>query len=227
VYCSCIAHFSTRHTVAHRPANTAALVVPQGAYRSLSRRFRRHQIMARMTLVYGPWTSCRSARWEAGHRTGHTCESPVVIFDQARDVPVQRKRKGTRSFAYTWTIPCTIQNLLVCLTADCRNWGNHSRVYLTSLPSPVPMALCLAAPHGFPNFSCISQHTGVRLDASLERYAIEFKNGAVICLIYSMVYVEINGQGQVRDKTLRCMRTAEHGLMTDWENWEMGRSRTV
>jgi hypothetical protein len=110
VYCSCIAHFSTRHTVAHRPVNAAALVVPQG-YRSLSRRSRRHQRMARMTLEYGPWTSCRSARWEAGHRTGRTCESPVVIFDQARDVPVQGMRKGTRSLAWTIHRHGTIQNL--------------------------------------------------------------------------------------------------------------------
>ena len=46
--------------------------------------------MPRMTLAYGPWTSCRFARWEAGHRTGRTCESRVVIdviFGQARDIP--------------------------------------------------------------------------------------------------------------------------------------------
>jgi hypothetical protein len=82
---SCIAHFSTRRTVAHRPVNAAALV-PPGAYRSLSLRFRRHQIMARMASAYGTWTSCRFASWEAGHRMGRTCESRVAIFDQARDM---------------------------------------------------------------------------------------------------------------------------------------------
>ena len=95
--CSCTAHSSTRHTVAHRPVNAAAALVPQGAYRSLSRRFHRHQIVVRMTLEYGPWTSCRSVRWEAGHRTGRTCESLVVIFDQAHDIP-NKAWKNTRSF---------------------------------------------------------------------------------------------------------------------------------
>jgi hypothetical protein len=94
---SCIAHFSTRHTVAHRPVNAAAALVPQGAHRSLSRRFRRHQIMARMSSAYGPWTSCRSARWEVGHQTGRTCESRVVIFDQERDVP--NEGRGSRGRA--------------------------------------------------------------------------------------------------------------------------------
>ena len=88
--CSCSAHFSTRHIVAHRP------VAPEGAHQSLSRRFRRRRITARMTLEYGPWTSCRSARWDAGHRTGRTCESSVVIFSQACDVPHERSVMGPR-----------------------------------------------------------------------------------------------------------------------------------
>jgi hypothetical protein len=109
--CSCIAHFSTRHTVAHRPVNAAVALVPQGAHRSLSRRFRRHRIMARMILEHGPWTSCRYARWEVGHQTGRTCESRVVIFDQARDVlnePSVSEGKAQDPFAYSWTIRRTI-----------------------------------------------------------------------------------------------------------------------
>jgi hypothetical protein len=148
--CSCIAHFSTRHIVAHRPVNAAAALVPRGAYRSLSRRFRRHQVIARMTLAYGPWTSCKSARWEVGHRMGRTCESRVVIFDQGRDVPMGAVGpREERKILYSWTIQRTIQNLLSCPTAACRNWGSRSQIYLTSLSSPIYQWLfCLAAPLG-------------------------------------------------------------------------------
>ena len=91
---SCIVHFSTRHTVAHRLVNTAVLV-PQGAYRFLLRLFHRHRVMARMAWAYGTWTSCRFARWEAGHQTGRTFESLAVIFDQARDVPDEGQGSST------------------------------------------------------------------------------------------------------------------------------------
>jgi hypothetical protein len=113
---------SQRHTVAHRLVNAAALV-SQGAYRSLSRSFRRHRIMARMVLAYGTWGSCRSAKWEARHRTGRTCESRVVIFDEARDIPkgYASKRRSQYHFAYNWTIHRTTQDFLACLTAACRN----------------------------------------------------------------------------------------------------------
>ena len=97
---SCIAHFSTRHTVVPRRPVSAAALVPQGAYRSPSLRFRRPQMAPRMTLVYGPWMSCRFARWEAGHRTGRMCESRVVIFDQAGDVTCPRE-KIQDPFAYS------------------------------------------------------------------------------------------------------------------------------
>ena len=100
---SCIAHCSTRHTVVNRPVNPAALG-PQGAYRSLSRRSRRHRMASQTDLAYGTWTSCRFARWGAGHRTGRMCGSLVVIFDQARDVPDASKGRAQDPFAYNWTI---------------------------------------------------------------------------------------------------------------------------
>lgn len=54
---NCITHFSTRHTISQSPLNAAA-PIPQIVYLSFSRRFRGPQVMARMTLAYGPWTIC-------------------------------------------------------------------------------------------------------------------------------------------------------------------------
>jgi hypothetical protein len=76
---SCIARFSTRHTVARRPASAA----PQGASRFRSRRSHQRRVTAR-TSARGRWTSCRSAKWEVGRRTGRTCGLRGVIFDPSR-----------------------------------------------------------------------------------------------------------------------------------------------
>lgn len=83
---SCIALFSTRHTVARRRLVSAAAPAPQSAYLFLSRRSRVPQMRLQEVLAYGPWTSCRSAKWEAGHRTGRTYGSRGVIFDRVRDI---------------------------------------------------------------------------------------------------------------------------------------------
>ena len=76
------AHFSTHHIVAHN----AAAPAPQSAYLFLSPRFRAPQMRPRKASAYGPWTSCGSAKWGAGHRTGHTFGSQGVISDRIRDI---------------------------------------------------------------------------------------------------------------------------------------------
>ena len=52
-------------------------------------------------LAHGPWMSYKSARWEAGHQTGITCESWVVIdvIDHLSTVPgVQLLATGDLNF---------------------------------------------------------------------------------------------------------------------------------
>ena len=81
---SYIVQFSTPHTAVAHPVLNAAI---QSAYPLLSRRSRRGpQTEKAEALGPGPWTSCRSAKWEAGHRTGHTCALRDVVFGRTRDV---------------------------------------------------------------------------------------------------------------------------------------------
>ena len=79
-YRSYTVRFSTRHTVA-RQGDSA---VPQSASPFLSQRSPRLRVAAR-TLAHGPWMSCRSAKWEAGHQTELTCGPRDAIFDLLHD----------------------------------------------------------------------------------------------------------------------------------------------
>ena len=88
---SYIVQFSTPHTAVAHPVLNAAI---QSAYPFLSRRSRRGpQTEKAEALGPGPWTSCRSAKWEAGHRTGHTCALRDVDFGRTRDVFDERLHK--------------------------------------------------------------------------------------------------------------------------------------
>jgi hypothetical protein len=77
--CSYTARSSTRHIAVRQQVSAAR----QNASRSLSRRS--HRAPAQI-LAHGLWMSCRSAKWEVGHRTERTCGSRGAISGLSPDL---------------------------------------------------------------------------------------------------------------------------------------------
>ncbi len=151
----------------------------QTAYLSLSQRFRESQMTTRKDLACGPLTSCRFARWEAGHQMGRTCESRGAIFGLTCDVTSKGRRTHMPTAAGRYTLRSRIcwraLRQVVTPGMSAPEFTSRPHLYLYR------WLFCLE-PVWFPKTSHVFRYIRrPRLDASLERRVTKSKNSFTVC----------------------------------------------